>query len=291
MTLPTSELILNDDGSIYHLGLTPDQLADTVITVGDPDRVDMVTRYFDHIHHQVQRREFRTVTGEYRGKKISVISTGIGTDNIDIVFNELDALVNVDFQTRTIKKSRTNLTIIRLGTSGTIQTDIALDSVLLSEFAIGMDGLGIWYEDEVENNAFAKAIQNTLPPELANYCYPAHADHALLDRFRNQTGWSKGITITCAGFYAPQGRKIRLQPKVEDFIHQMSTVDFHTCGKITNLEMETAGIYLLSGLLGHRALSISAILANRANGQFSSHPEQTVTDMIKKSLEIIAEMQ
>lgn len=279
MSLAASELIINKDGSIYHLNLRPDQIATTIILVGDPDRVPEVSKYFDHIDHKVVRREFHTHTGVINDKKISVISTGIGTDNIDIVLNELDALVNIDFSTRTVKDEKTCLDFIRIGTSGAIQDSIPVDSFLISKHAIGFDSLFHWYENDGGDYAFAKAIQEQLilSPQLSNpYVIPAST--ALLDLFQDAQ-LVKGNTVTNVGFYAPQGRKLRLQPSQKDLNSRMQQFLFND-EKITNLEMETAGIYAMAYLLGHRAISLNAILANRSTGNFSTTPATTVDKLI-----------
>ena len=284
MTLAPSELILNEDGSIYHLHLLPHQLADTVITVGDPDRVEQVTKHFDSTEFSVQKREFKTTTGVYQGKRITVISTGIGTDNIDIVLNELDALANIDFKTRTLKKKQKKLNIIRLGTSGSIQKDIPVDRILISERALGFDALLHFYQsDAIRDNAFEQAFVNHTSwnaEKSTPYC--VSASKTLFDHFDSEEFFS-GVTATNIGFYGPQGRQLRLKtedPKLNDKLE-----NFNFKGtRITNLEMETSGIYGLCKLLDHRALSINAILANRATGVFSKDPAATVNHMITTAL-------
>ncbi|MBP7272922.1 MAG: nucleoside phosphorylase [Saprospiraceae bacterium] len=275
---PASELILNDDGSIYHLHLLPEQIATTVIVVGDPDRVGEVSKYFDTIEHKVQKREFVTHTGTLRNKRLTVISTGIGTDNIDIVFNELDALVNIDLTTRTLKAQHTTLDIIRIGTSGTIQPDIAPDSYVVSQAGIGMDGLMLYYT--YPKNEFEQTLENKLQKAalLQLPMYVAEASLALLHKLGE--GIEKGITITATGFYAPQGRAIRGKLQYPNLIAQLQHIE-HESFRCTNLEMETAGIYGMAKLLGHNAVSFNAILANRATQQFSSQPHQTVDDLIQ----------
>ncbi len=288
MAIKESELILNQDGSIYHLNLLPHQLADTVITVGDPDRVDAVSKYFDKVEFEVQKREFKTHTGTLNGKRISVISTGIGTDNIDIVFNELDALKNIDFKTRTIKSELTSLEIIRIGTSGAIQPEIEIDSFLISEKAIGFDNLlhfygNISFCDEAFSEAFVSATDWNSKKSKP---YVVSADESLLRKFSSEK-ITTGITATNVGFYGPQGRVLRLSVEDDKMNEKIKNFNFH--GKsITNLEMETSGIYGMARLLGHRAVSLNAILANRANGTFSKNPEKTIDTLIKSSLEIIS---
>ena len=290
MTLAPSELILNEDGSIYHLHLLPHQLADTVITVGDPDRVEQVTKHFDSIEFSVQKREFKTTTGAYQNKRITVISTGIGTDNIDIVLNELDALANIDFKTRTLKKNLKKLNIIRLGTSGSIQKDIPVDRILLSERALGFDALLHFYQsDAIRDKAFEQAFVNHTSwnaEKSTPYC--VSASKTLFDHFDSEEFFS-GVTATNIGFYGPQGRQLRLKTEDAQLNDKLESFDFKGT-RITNLEMETSGIYGLCKLLGHRALSINAILANRATGVFSKDPAATVNHMITTALARIASL-
>ena len=287
MDIPESELIINEDGSIYHLNLKPQQIADTIITVGDPDRVSDVSKHFDAIEVKVHRREFKTHTGIYKGKRLTVISTGIGTDNIDIVLNELDALVNIDFEERKVKSELTSLTIIRIGTSGAIQSGIPVNSFLISESAIGFDNLLRFYGntnflDEDFSRSFIKhsgwSDQKSVP-------YVVRADESLMTLFDSEK-MLRGITATNVGFYGPQGRKLRLE--IEDKLLNERLSSFRYQGKaITNLEMETAGIYGMAKLLGHKAISLNAILANRANGTFSDCSQQTIDRLIVYTLEKI----
>lgn len=287
MSIANSELILNPDGTIYHLNLRPEDIASTIITVGDPDRVEDVTKHFDEITVDVQRREFKTQTGSYLGKKMTVVSTGIGTDNIDIVFNELDALANIDFNTRTVKPEFTQLSFIRIGTSGSIQPEIATDSFLVSEIAVGFDNLLHFYQD---NSFLDEEYSNALMEHLQwspkkSHPYVVMADENLLALF-NSEEFIKGTTATNVGFYGPQGRKLRLEladVHMNDLLQSFE----HKGNSITNLEMETSGIYGMSQLLGHRALSLNAILANRVLGTFSENPKQTVDELIKKTLDLL----
>ncbi len=286
MTIANSELIINPDGSIYHLNLKPDQLAQTVITVGDPERVKEVSKHFDVIELKVGKREFHTHTGVYKNKRISVISTGIGTDNIDIVFNEIDALVNVDFATREVKKNLTSLDIIRVGTSGAVQSDIPVDSFLLSQRGIGFDSLYHWYDNDGGDLAFAKAVSQQIKrSKFHSTPYVIMCDRELAKKFQT-IEMQNGNTITNVGFYGPQSRKIRLEPAEKDLNTQIADFNFEG-SKITNLEMETAGIYAMASLLGHRAVSLNAILANRATGEFSTQPNETVEKLIKFTLDSI----
>jgi len=286
--LTESELILNPDGSIYHLNLKPQQVAPTVITVGDPDRVDLITQFFDQIEFTVQCREFKTATGTYKGKRITVLSTGIGTDNIDIVFNELDALVNIDFQTRQIKEQHTSLDIIRIGTSGSIQPDIPVDTLLISEYAIGLDCMLQAYDcDSILEKELSDSFVNQLNWDLnRGMPYTVRGATELVQHFSSEET-QIGFTATLNGFYGPQSRVIRLavrDAKLNEKLTHFSYNEF----RITNLEMETAGIYSLSKLLGHRALSMNAILANRVNETFSQKPAQTVEKLILYTLNKIA---
>ncbi len=279
--IPASELILNQDGSVYHLNLKPGQIANKIITVGDPDRVKKVTQHFDSIDLEVSKREFFTQTGLYKGQRLTVISTGIGTDNIDIVFNELDALVNVDFRTRQVKEKLQQLEFIRIGTSGALQGNLAVDSTLVSAKAVGLDALMHYYNyqsDEALLQQIPKYVEGLIP-------YTAEASRDLLNRYAQ--GLTQGITVTAPGFYGPQGRSVRATPAKENYLDQLRAVSFNglTC---TNLEMETAGIYGLAKLLGHKAISFNALLANRSKGTFSTTPSETVSNLIKEVLERIS---
>lgn len=289
MPIKDSELILNPDGSIYHLNLRPEHLADTVITVGDPDRVSSVTQHFDSIEFQTQKREFHTQTGLYKGKRITVISTGIGTDNIDIVFNELDALANINFETREVKDTLKSLNIIRIGTSGSIQESIPVDAFLISEYAAGFDSLLHFYDSEhVQHNEIANAlIEQTNWFASKSKPYIVTCNEHLLKQFSSSKTVT-GFTATNVGFYGPQGRILRLA--IQDDAMNDKLANFNYNGiSITNLEMETAGIYGLSRLLGHKALSMNAIIANRATGEFSNDPKATVNNLITYTLNKLIE--
>ncbi|MBK6448418.1 MAG: nucleoside phosphorylase [Saprospiraceae bacterium] len=281
MPIAPSELILTDKGSIYHLDLRPEQIATTIITVGDPDRVELVSRYFDRVDYRVQHREFVTHTGMLGSKRISVLSTGIGTDNIDIVLNELDALVNVDFEKREIKKEKISLDIIRIGTSGTIRSEIEIDQIILSKGAIGLDGLMHFYEretDQCEDELLNWDIPWPIKP------YMTWGSKKLLDQF-SKLG-EQAITISSTGFYGPQNRMIRLKPKVSNFFELLDN-QIIDGSRIGNLEMETSGLYGLSEILGHECISINAIIANRALGVFSKDPAKTVKRTIESALGLI----
>lgn len=289
MTLEPSELILNKDGSIYHLNLKPENIASTIITVGDPDRVDTVTSFFDKVEFKTRKREFHTQTGIYKGKRITVISTGIGTDNIDIVLNELDALANINFKTRSLKQKITSLNIIRIGTSGAIQEDIPVDSFLLSETAIGFDGLLHYYESEYiqRQDLLAEVERQLILDRKKGTPYIVDCDDDLKKIFSKKSTIFSGITATNVGFYGPQGRGLRAVPKDKNLIEKLANFKFEQ-KRITNLEMETSGIYGLSKLLGHRAISMNVILANRSTGRFSSNPEKSIKDLIAFCLDKIA---
>ncbi|GAB2967968.1 nucleoside phosphorylase [Hymenobacter coalescens] len=287
MPIPSSELILNRDGSIYHLNLLPDHISDTIITVGDPDRVAQVSQHFDSIETEVAKREFVTHVGYYRGKRLTVVSTGIGTDNIDIVLNELDALVNIDFVTRQPRpiEERIALRIIRVGTSGSLQADIPVGSHLVTEHAVGLESLMQFYP-LVETGAeveFATAVQQAVGLDYRPYCVLGS------DLLREQigAGMVNGNTVTCPGFYGPQGRTLRLEPRYPDLLERLRTVQFSNpegTFRLTNFEMETAGYYALGRMLGHEIVSLNAIVANRATGEFAENSDQIVNDLIATTL-------
>ena len=281
--IPSSELILNPSGSVYHLDLLPHEIAPTIITVGDPERVEKVSRNFDRILFKKAKREFHTHTGELNGKLLTVISTGIGTDNIDIVFNELDALVNIDLEKRTFKEEKTVLNFIRIGTSGILQEDIPVDSYLASEYAVGLDGL-LHYYDWPSLTATEQKILDDVGAVIPQPAYIGKGDPELINRFGS--GFYKGITVTCAGFYGPQGRQLRLKPYSTDYLDTMRKFDWDGL-RLTNFEMETAGIYGLANLLGHKAVSLNALIAQRAKGQFSKDPGGMIERLIRMVLEKI----
>lgn len=283
-TIGPSELILNPDGSIYHLNLKPEHIAPTVIFVGDQNRVEKVARYFDQIEFTTQKREFKTITGSLNGKRLTVISTGIGPDNIDIVLNEIDALVNIDLETRTVKRELTSLEIVRMGTSGSLHEDIPVDSIVLGGYGLGFDGVMHSYqaddifETEIED-AFIKhcdyAAQKARPYIIRN--------SSILEKKLQSDLIFSGITGTAGGFYGPQGRILRLGLQDDRLNKKIETFEFKDL-RITNLEMETSVIYGLSKLLGHKAVSMNAIIANRSNLTFSKDPYAAVQNMIEYSL-------
>ena len=282
-----SELILTDNERIYHLDLAPGEVAKKIILVGDQERVPKVSKFFDTIEVKRSKREFVTHTGTYQGERITCISTGIGTDNIDIVLNELDALVNIDFNSRTVKKTHTSLDIIRIGTSGTIQNNIPLDSFLISEKAIGFDSLMHFYKsDHVLEKTISDAfVKQTNWGAEKSTPYVVTYDATLGSKFKSDKIIS-GFTATNVGFYGPQSRVLRLNISDESLNDKLANFSFEG-SNITNLEMETAGIYGMAKLLGHKAVSLNAILANRATGQFSENPKALVEDLITFTLEKI----
>ena len=284
-----SELILNPDGSIYHLNLRPEQVADTIILVGDPNRVPRVSAYFDTIEFSTQKREFCTHTGTYKGKRLTALSTGIGPDNIDIVINELDALFNIDLHTRKPKERLTSLNIVRFGTSGSLQADIPVDSFVLSSHGLGMDNMLHAYEDapKVREIAMEEAFMaHTQWNTDKGRPYIVGCGETLKQRLLTDKVF-EGITGTAPGFYGPQGRMLRLpvqDPTLNDKLHSFNYKGY----RMTNLEMETSAIYGLSKLLGHQAVSLNAIIANRAAGTFTKDTKKVVENLIVYGLEQLA---
>ncbi len=284
MYLSQSELILNADGSIYHLNLLPEDISNTIITVGDPDRVSNVSKYFDKIEVKKGKREFIAHTGTLNNKRITVISTGIGTDNIDIVLNELDALVNIDFKNRCLKDEHTTLDIIRIGTSGAIQPDILTDTFLISDYAMGFDGLLHFYNQtkETYSEIIDSFVAQTGWSSKKATPYIVRCDLNLANKLANNQ-IPFGFTATNIGFYGPQNRVLRLKIPDKNINSKLKGFQFNGL-KIINLEMETSGIYALAGLLGHRAVSMNCILANRATATFSKNPTKTVDALIQHTL-------
>jgi len=284
MAIKESELILNPDGSVYHLNLKPEHVSDTIIFVGDQDRVEKITKHFDSIEFSIQKREFKTQTGTFKGKRITVMSTGIGPDNIDIVLNELDALVNIDLKTREIKKEHTSLDIVRVGTSGSLQKNIPVDSIVLGTHGLDLNGMLHYYQiDSICNPPLEDAfIEHT--DWNTNKARPIIIDNSKeLEKKYDSDTIFKGITATAGGFYGPQGRVLRLP--IEDPTLNNKIDNFNYNGfKISNFEMETSVIYGLSKLLGHNALSLNAIIANRVNGTFSKDPKKAVENLIEYTL-------
>ncbi|MGY8919020.1 MAG: nucleoside phosphorylase [Flavobacteriales bacterium] len=285
-----SELIFNEDGSVYHLKLKPENISNTIILVGDPARVDLITQYFSSIEFTIQNREFKTVTGIYKSTRLSVLSTGIGSGNIDIVLNELDTLVNIDFNTRNVKTSLSKLNLVRIGTSGSIQDDIPVDSLLISSKAIDIDGFLNNYKIRKEHT------DNSVDQFLDNYkennnktsplCFKCSDN--LMKKLKDIADFS-GVTVTCNGFYGSQGRSIRMQSSNDDFIEELNKIQFIN-DRVTNLEMETAIIYGMSKILGHEAISLNAILANRENGTYSENPSKTINKLILLTLNSLSNL-
>lgn len=317
--MPASELVLNADGSIYHLAMRPDDVADLVLTVGDPGRVPKVARHFDSVESEREKREFRSCTGWLGSKRVTVLSTGIGTDNIDIALNELDALVNIDLATRQPLSTTRSLTIVRLGTSGSLQEDVPVGSHVVSSHGLGLDGLLDFYRTPGHLVQWGPALKPTLegtasgalrlpsgwqegalgtfgvdlplpwPEELNHFPlrpYLCAADAALLAQFGQN--YVHGITATCPGFYGPQGRRLRLEPVLPDLPQRLGSLRFGP-HRVTNFEMETAAIYGLGALLGHRCLSVNVILANRITGEFAPDPAAAVAGLIQSVLGVLGQ--
>jgi len=283
-----SELIINDRGAIYHLNVRPEEIADTIITVGDPERVAEVSKYFDRVEHKLAHREFITHTGYIGQKRISVLSTGIGPDNIDIALNEIDALANINFDTRTINDQKKSVSIIRMGTCGSLQGEVGVNELVAGTHGLGIDNVLHFYERE--NNEEEKAIlaafdEHTKISAHKIQPYIASASAGLLKHFTE--GYSHGITVTCPGFYGPQGRILRLPLKMPNLVDQMTSFKYGQ-HRIANFEMETSAIYGLCNLLGHQCLSINVIIANRVKKEYSKDMGKAVDHMIQKSLGIIA---
>ncbi len=280
-----TELILTPEKKVYHLNLSEEEIAKDIIIVGDKARVGQISQHFDTIEHKVENREFVTHTGNFKEKRITALSTGIGTDNIDIVINELDAIVNIDFETRTINKEKKSLNIIRLGTSGALQKDVEVDSFLMATHGLGFDGLAHFYKSEniIEKEmSDAFSTHSNWAKNLANP-YIVKASEQLLEKF---TGFTSGITATASGFYAPQGRELRITPAIENLHEKMNTFEFEG-NRITNFEMETSALYFLGKALGHNTLTICAIIGNRISKTHSKDYKKTVDRLIEKVLKTV----
>lgn len=279
-----TDLVLNPDGSVYHLNLLPKHVSDTVICVGDPSRVYMVSEFFDEVEFEMNKREFITHVGRYKGKRLTVVSTGIGTDNVEIFFNEIDALVNIDLKTREPKARRKRLKIIRIGTSGALQEDIPLGAHLVSDYAVGLDNLMNFYDLPMDDKEAGIAHDLQRKTSLPFMPYVVRGSELLRDALSGDM--VIGNTVTCPGFYAPQGRVLRVPiryPKLLDDLNYYHKDDFW----LTNFEMETSAYYALARLLGHEALSLNAIIANRMRNKFAKDPNKVVVSLIKKVLERI----
>lgn len=279
-----SELILNPDGSIYHLKLHPEQIARKIIVAGDPGRIESISSHFDRIDYVVKNREFVTHTGIYKGQKISAVATGIGTDNIDIVLNELDALLNIDLEKREIKKNLSRAEIVRIGTCGSIQEDIPADEIIASTYALGLDGLMHYYDFEMDKH------EKLIHSQILKQCnwnnsftnpYLVKGNDQLIEKIAPD--FHRGITLTAPGFYAPQGRKLRLKPREEDFNKKLRAFNFEKL-RMVNYEMETSALYGLSRLLGHDACTVCAVVANRYANSFSKDYKPVINGLIEKVL-------
>lgn len=286
MHFPDSELLINPDGSIFHLHLKPEQLADTVLLVGDPGRVLMISSFFDTIECQVENREFVTVTGSYKGKRISVVGTGIGTDNIDIVLNELDALVNIDLTTRLEKEVKKSLTIIRIGTCGGLQPDLPVGSFLVSEKSIATDGMLYFYEgfEKINDAMFQMEFEaQTVWPDYFNVPLVVNSDTELVNKIAGKT-MKRGVTISANGFYGPQGRRLRIPLKMPDLVAKIEDFSFDNY-KITNFEMESSAVAGLSALLGHKAMTVCLVIANRKAKKANVDYQDAMKKMVSTVLE------
>jgi len=281
-----TDLILNEDGSVYHLNLLPKHISDTIITVGDPSRVYRVSQYFDDVEFEMNQREFITHVGTFNGKKITVISTGIGTDNIEIFFTELDALLNIDLKTREPKSRKKKIKVIRIGTSGALQEDIPLGSHLVTDYAVGLDNIMAFYDlkmDDFEQQIAQDIQKNTSLPFVP---YVVRGSESLRELIGDDM--ITGNTVTTPGFYAPQGREIRIPIKFPKLLEELNY--YHNKSSdfwLTNFEMETAGYYAMARLLGHEAISVNAIIANRVKNKFSKDPNKVIDSLIKKVLDRI----
>ncbi len=279
-----TDLILNSDGSVYHLNLLPKHISDTIIAVGDPSRVYMVSQFFDEVEFEMNKREFITHVGKYNGKRITVISTGIGTDNVEIFFTELDALANIDLKTREIKPRKKKLKVVRIGTSGSLQDDVPVGAHLVSDYAVGLDNLMNFYD--LPMNDFETGLAHDIQKKTGIPFMPYVVRGSELLRSQLGADMIVGNTVTCPGFYAPQGRELRLPirfPKLLEDLNYYHKGDFW----LTNFEMETAGYYALGRMLGHEVLSVNAIIANRMKNKFSKNPTKVVESLIEKVLDRI----
>lgn len=287
--IQSSELILNPDGSVYHLNLKPEHIAHDIIFVGDQNRVEKITQFFDSVEFSTQKREFKTQTGTFKGKRMTVMSTGIGPDNIDIVMNELDALVNINLETREPKEDLVSLNIVRIGTSGSLQADIPCDSFVMSKYGMGLDNMLRSYliEEVSEKNLEEAFIKQTDWDLRKGRPYVITCSETLEKRIES-TQMHKGFTGTAGGFYGPQGRVLRLEIQDPELNAKMDSFEFEGI-KMTNLEMETAAIYGLGKLLGHNCLSLNAIIANRATGTFSEDPYKAVDALIAYTLDKLSQ--
>lgn len=287
--IPGSELIINDDGSVFHLHILPEDLADIVILMGDPGRVNAVAAYFDTVELDKQSREFHTITGTYRGKRVTALSHGIGTDNIDIVMTELDALANIDFKTRLPKTEHRRLKLLRIGTCGATQPDIPLGSYILSHISIGFDGVLNWYKDGEKifltdyEEAFVRHM--AWPARLARP-YFVRSGEELVDRFRSWT--VKGMTVSAPGFYGPQGRSVRLPLTMPDLIGKLESFSYDGY-RVTNIEMESSALAGLAALLGHEAATVCLAIANRHVKESNPDYKPLMADLLRRALDTLTD--
>lgn len=282
-----TDLIINPDGSVYHLSLKPKDISDIVLTVGDPGRVHRISQHFDGIDFEMNKREFITHVGTYKGRRITAMSTGMGTDNVEIVMHELDALVNVDLKTRIPHEEKRSLKIIRIGTSGSIQEDVRLGTHVMSEYAVGIDPIIAFYpfEPTVFEKEVAEAFQKEAGIPFPVYC--SRGSSELIEAFRDLT--TVGNTLTCVGFYGPQGRKLRIPTKFSDLVDKYNYFHYKDFW-LTNLEMESAAYYAFGRMMGHQMLSLNAIIANRIRNRFSKDPYKVVDSLIKKVLDRVVQL-
>jgi len=286
MEMKNAELVLNTDGSIYHLKLNPGEVAETILLVGDPGRAKMISEYFDEIEVIRQNREINTFTGTYKGKRLTVMSTGMGPDNVEIVVNELDALFNINFKTRTAKENKTSLNLIRIGTSGALQADIpVIKSYVVSEYALGLDGLAYFYEDGphvIIDDMTDSFIEKMKWDERLPRPYAIKGSEYLLEKLAFD--WRKGITLTAPGFYAPQGRELRLKVHDNTIIDRARKFEYNGY-QVTNFEMETSALYSLSAMLGHEAMTVCDIIANRISDDFNPNYKESMRNLIQQMLD------
>ncbi len=291
MEMKNAELVLNTDGSIYHLKLNPGDVAETILLVGDPGRAKMISEYFDTIEFSGQNREINTFTGTYKGTRLTVLSTGMGPDNVEIVVSELDALFNIDFKTRKAKEDKTSLNLIRIGTSGALQADIpVIKSYVVSEYALGLDGLAYFYEDgpNVILSDMTDSFINTMKwDERLPRPYAIKGSEFLLEKLAKS--WRRGITLTAPGFYAPQGRELRLKVHDKTIIDRAQKFEYNGY-KVTNFEMETSALYSLSAMLGHEALTVCDIIANRVTDDFNPNYKESMRNLIQQMLDRVVEL-
>ena len=284
-----SELVLNTDGALYHINLKPGEAATTIMLVGDPGRVELVSGFFDNIELRRQNREITTVTGTYKGKRLTVMSTGMGVDNVEIVVNELDALFNIDLDNKVEKAQKISLNLIRIGTSGALRADIpVVNSYLVSEYGIGLDGMAYFYKNgkvAIDNDLTDEFIKELSWNSFMPRPYGVSASDYLINKIGH--GWRKGITLTAPGFYAPQGRELRLEVEDNTIIQRAAQFEYKGV-KVSNFEMETSSLYILSKMLGHNALTVCDIIANRITDDFNPDYKSSMEHLVKEMLDRLA---